>query len=294
MKLNRQTINSTYQEIRASLENVKNNIATIRPSKKTLSIMTLTGFILLPPLMQGAQNDIPPNNNKSQEDRIKKEISIQEQKELTELKSLEETFSLVDSNGKVNACFSWPVSEGMPGSTYGRRMHPIYHVWKFHDGVDIKPISKQRGNNKSYIIAPKEGIVEFVGRRSGDGKMIKLNHSDLDLTIDNKITTSYSHLSQYLVQRGDTVHTGDTIAIMGSTGASTGKHLHYSMNINGKSVNPANYLTEDIQKQYYKDDKKTKEDRTAVIKHENNKYNRMLSLQNKYQNRNQNIAYAKR
>jgi len=126
--------------------------------------------------------------------------------------------------------YTWPT----PGwttitSSYGMRFHPILKVNKMHTGVDI---GAPRGAN---IVAVDGGKVAFVGWMSGYGQVVLLDHG-------NKISTLYVHQDRILVSKGQVVEKGQTIGKVGSTGWSTGPHLHFEVRINGKHTNPLKYI----------------------------------------------------
>ncbi|MFD1954623.1 peptidoglycan DD-metalloendopeptidase family protein [Paenibacillus thailandensis] len=123
--------------------------------------------------------------------------------------------------GEGTGTFAWPVSDATISSSYGSR-------WgRTHKGIDIT-------GDKS-IMAADDGVVEFVGTKSGYGNTIVINHK-------NGYETLYGHLKSFNVEEGDIVEKGDVIAVMGSTGRSTGVHLHFEIHENGTIKNPLNYL----------------------------------------------------
>lgn len=127
--------------------------------------------------------------------------------------------------------FSWPV----PGvnkysSGFGMRFHPIKNKWRMHNGIDIATAA---GTN---IVAIEGGIVSYVGSKGGYGKTVMIDH-------EVGIQSLYAHNSKLLVKVGDKVDSGDSIAYAGSTGVSTGPHLHFEVRINNASVDPLPYIT---------------------------------------------------
>jgi len=110
-----------------------------------------------------------------------------------------------------------------------KRWHPILHRYRAHHGIDY---ANKRG---TPIRATYDGVVTYVGRRGGYGKFIKIKHP-------NGYESVYGHLSRYKVKRGQRVKKGQVIAAMGSTGLSTGPHLHFGIKLNGRWINPANKI----------------------------------------------------
>lgn len=124
----------------------------------------------------------------------------------------------------------WPV-EGPVSSGFGWRRDPFGRRWKFHGGVDIG------GDYGAAILATGAGVVTFADWHSGNGRMVEVDHGE-------GIVTRYSHASQLLVSKGDEVLAGETLALVGSSGRSTGAHLHYELFLDGERVDPLPYLPE--------------------------------------------------
>jgi murein DD-endopeptidase MepM/ murein hydrolase activator NlpD len=123
----------------------------------------------------------------------------------------------------------WPVDGGNQSSDYGFRMHPIHNERRFHAGLDI---AAPEGRE---IRAVQRGTVTFAGRHKGFGNMVELRHPD-------GVVTRYAHASRLHVREGDVVDVGETIADVGSTGQSTGPHLHFEVREKGRTIDPHDYL----------------------------------------------------
>lgn len=141
-----------------------------------------------------------------------------------ELSALAGSATSVQGTGE----FVWPV-KGRISSSFGYRTHPIYGVSKMHTGIDIA-VSWGTG-----IEAADSGTVIFAGWRGGYGKAIMISHG-------NGLVSLYAHQSSLLVGKGETVARGQEIGRIGSTGYSTGPHLHFEVRVNGSLKNPMNYL----------------------------------------------------
>jgi murein DD-endopeptidase MepM/ murein hydrolase activator NlpD len=113
------------------------------------------------------------------------------------------------------------------------RMHPIFHEQRRHDGIDIAaPLG-------TPIIAPAGGRVIEVTKEEGYGLLVAIDHG-------YGIITRYAHCSKILVRVGQRVRRGDEIALVGNTGLSTSSHLHYEVEVHGKTVNPKDWIFPDI------------------------------------------------
>lgn len=124
--------------------------------------------------------------------------------------------------------FAWP-ARGRITSPFGVRIHPIYRVAKRHHGIDFG------GRMGSPVYAADTGIILFAGWYGGYGKVIIIDHGA-------SMATLYGHLSAIQIGSGQKVTRGQAIGQIGSTGLSTGPHLHFEVRRNGAPVNPAGYL----------------------------------------------------
>lgn len=122
----------------------------------------------------------------------------------------------------------WP-AKGIISSPYGVRVHPIFNHKFFHPAIDI---ANKKG---TPVVATADGVVAFSGWQAGYGNVIAIEHG-------HKYRTVYAHLAKSLVKKGDFVAKGQEIAKMGSTGRSTGPHVHYELQLNRKPINPMKYL----------------------------------------------------
>lgn len=122
-----------------------------------------------------------------------------------------------------------PVNWGWLSSRFGRRTDPFTGRPAWHAGVDFA------GKEGSEIVSVGSGVVTWAGERYGYGLMVEVNHG-------GGLTTRYAHAEEILVSVGDIVKQGQTLAKMGSTGRSTGPHVHFEVRKNDKAVDPARYV----------------------------------------------------
>ena len=128
---------------------------------------------------------------------------------------------------------SLPLTVPIEGATitsgFGMRNHPILRGRRMHKGLDMA------APTGTPIYATGGGIIEFSGRKNGYGNTIIVDHG-------NGYTTLYAHCSRLMVEEGAKVSRGDLIALVGSTGRSTGPHLHYEVRVNNQHMNPEVFL----------------------------------------------------
>lgn len=167
----------------------------------------------------------------SEKSRLK-ELEKKEDEMIALSKQLEKDLArLMDSKAKyAGGSMRWPT----PGYTsvtspFGFRIHPIFKVNKMHTGIDIDaPMG-------AAIVAANSGRVILAGWNGGYGNCVIIDHGD-------GIATLYGHQSKILVSVGDKVAKGDTIGKVGSSGLSTGPHLHFEVRVNGKPTDPRKYV----------------------------------------------------
>ena len=122
-----------------------------------------------------------------------------------------------------------PVKSGWISSYFGKRTDPFSGKVGYHEGIDFA------GKKGSEVISVAAGVVSFAGRRSKYGNTVEISHG-------NGYVTRYAHNQKNLVRVGDTVKKGDKVALMGSSGRSTGPHVHFEVMRRGKVVNPLRYV----------------------------------------------------
>lgn len=212
------------EEDQKELEEQKNQINTAKEEKEKASIILQNTKI---------QKDSYTAQLTDQEKKIQSEIDAYQ----TQINQLEAEIQSITSNNLivnpnyVGGEMLWP----LPGytrlsSTFKMRVHPITGVYKLHSGIDI-PAPK--GTN---VLAANDGVVVKAGRNTAYGNMVMIDHG-------GGVSTLYGHGSEITVTLGQTVKKGDVILKVGSTGYSTGNHLHFEVRVNGSAVNPLPYVT---------------------------------------------------
>ncbi len=156
--------------------------------------------------------------------RLSDEIESREQ-QLSVLETL-----LVDRKTQDDVFLAGrPVTKGWMSSRYGMRNDPFNGRRAWHSGVDFA------GAEGSNVVTVAAGVVVFAGPRSGYGNMVEVNHG-------GNFSTRYGHHKELLVNVGDIVKKGQVVGLMGSSGRSTGPHVHFEVYKNGRVVDPSAYI----------------------------------------------------
>ena len=159
------------------------------------------------------------------------EVSAFDQQVKHEEKQLQMLESLVFGHHIENNRYlsGRPISKGWLSSYYGVRKDPFSGKATMHKGIDFA------GEEDAEIIATASGVVTWVGKRYGYGELVEINHGD-------GLKTRYGHNKKIVVSVGDVVNKGQVIARMGSTGRSTGPHVHYEILRNETQINPLKFV----------------------------------------------------
>lgn len=203
-------------ENKQEVENKKNQIEEKKSEQEDLKL-----------LLQKDNESL--SEDKEELENLKSELE-KEENELEEEIAKIAAQSKVDEESQIISSGSWPV----PGysrisSPYGYRIHPIFNTNKMHTGIDIP------APTGTPTVSIDSGKVIFSGTQNGYGKTVMIQHDDGKVTL-------YAHNSQLMVSVGQRVEKGQVIAKIGSTGNSTGPHLHFEVRINGSHVNPMPYI----------------------------------------------------
>jgi murein DD-endopeptidase MepM/ murein hydrolase activator NlpD len=155
-------------------------------------------------------------------------LSAQIDRQRERLVAMESVMLDKNLNARVTPS-GWPVDGGWMSSAFGLRVDPFTGHQAFHEGVDI---ASRLG---SPIYAMGDGVITHVGDKDGYGLCVEMTH-------ESGLITRYAHTRAILVKEGDRVAKGQTIALVGSSGRSTGPHLHFEVVKNGVATNPHRYL----------------------------------------------------
>ena len=156
-------------------------------------------------------------------DQVQQASAVQEDSFATLLKSLESKRNLLASTPSLRPTDGWISSD------FGYRISPFTGRREFHNGLDI---ATREG---TPIIAPADGVITYAGPKWLMGNMITLDHG-------YGMVTQYGHIKELIAKKGERVKRGQTIALVGNTGRSTGPHVHYIVRLNGVPVNPEKYI----------------------------------------------------
>lgn len=188
--------------------------------------------------------DVTTPNEVVSDNGVNATVSVITQSSNTVSPNNESTSSVVAAGGPYNSAkvssnevnssltinrFLSPLKSYTVSSKYGERNDPLTNEKSTHNGVDMA------ANFGDEIVASLSGEVEFAGYDASYGNYVIIKHSAY-------IKTVYAHCSKLVVKTGDSVKAGQTIALVGSTGRSTGPHLHFEVMLNGNKVNPENYI----------------------------------------------------
>ena len=214
---------------REEKNNVKTNISSQNENLETLIIMDTKSQAQEDIKGEAMEHyNIPQNtpkvltNKNNNENYFVNKLNISKQ-EITP--NYESNDNYISEN--TNELF-WPVLSTEITSKYGKRVHPISNKEKIHNGIDIKAVTG------AAVMSSVDGTVTYAGRNGGYGNFIEVRRRD-------GLTVRYAHLNKINTAVGNSVKMGDKIGEVGSTGVSTGSHLHFEVLKDGNSVNPMDF-----------------------------------------------------
>ena len=226
--------NSIMDNYRAQIEEINEAKAVVENEKKEQ--------VEAQDILEAKQNQIKSKQAENQKiiDSLSKDINELKKQEAAQEAAAKQLQSQINaalkSSSQKSVTYSGNGKFGFPltsytriSSPYGYRPHPITGTNKLHTGIDYA------APYGTAILAAEDGVVLTSGWNSGYGYCVTINHGGGYVTL-------YGHCSSLLVSAGQSVKRGQTIAKVGSTGNSTGNHLHFEVRINGSTVNPAGYL----------------------------------------------------
>lgn len=236
------TIQQVVETDTELLENISNQKIEVEKTKNELEEQKSNLKLLK---AKKEQTYIVMQNNKTIQENYSNQLSDSEkelQKKIEEYRAeeqrVENLIQLAAGQGYegeyAGGVMAWPIAKSGTyiTSPFGNREHPIQGVVKLHSGIDI--------GNAGFgapVIATADGIVTLASYNGGYGNCVMINHG-------NGISTLYGHGQKILTTVGTQVKKGDLIMEVGSTGNSTGPHLHFEVRVNGTAVNPIPYLQE--------------------------------------------------
>jgi murein DD-endopeptidase MepM/ murein hydrolase activator NlpD len=230
VKLNAQA--NLINQQKTGIEQQKNEIALIREQLLAQKVGYQTQAESQSELIQRLNSDrLALEAAQNQLERESKNLEVLIQKKVGEARATEEAQTKTNSRTAIvrgTGVMAYP-SDASTSSPFGWRIHPILGYRRFHAGLDFA------ASYGSKIRAADSGRVIFAGWYGGYGRAVIIDHG-------NGLTTLYGHTSELYVSEGQAVERGQAIGAVGSTGFSTGPHLHFEVRRNGTPVDPANYL----------------------------------------------------
>jgi len=213
------------------IETAKNKLEVQKAELKVLRAKKQQAYIVMENNKVLLQNEVSKLSEEEQELQQKIQDYKKEEERIENLIKLA-TDSYIYNGEYTGGLMAWPVAKSGTyiTSAYGIREHPIQGVIKMHTGIDIGG-----AGFGAPIIAAADGVVSYAGYNGGYGNCVIVNHG-------NGISTLYGHGQKILTTVGTEVKQGDLIMEVGSTGNSTGPHLHFEVRVNGSCVNPMPYL----------------------------------------------------
>ncbi|OUR64082.1 peptidase M23 [Methylophaga sp. 42_25_T18] len=194
----------------------------------SLSGMDVSEFMLSENSAQGGVEMLGNDLSIDEFDNELKQLSIGFEQQHKQLVTLQD-FLITHDNIESAIPQGRPIDGGWISSYYGKRIDPFTGKKAFHKGLDLA------GKAGSGVNTVADGMVTWIGKRSGYGALVEVDHG-------NGYVTRYAHNKKITVKVGEKVIKGQVIALMGSTGRSTGPHVHFEILRDGKNINPYNFV----------------------------------------------------
>ena len=245
----KKTLMKEFSQLSKKVEDINSQLTALSVKDDSLYRMVLGMEPLPTSIKKAGKGGSDPKNNLSGIDdcewlnTIKGDIDQIQSKARVVDYSFEEILNKADNNKErllhipaIMPIYNKDLSR--TGSGFGMRFHPILKIKRMHEGIDF---FAKTGTN---VYATADGIVKEVRFSTTFGNLIVLNHG-------YGIETYYAHLSKFNIKKGQKVSRGQIIGFVGSTGLSSGSHLHYEVHLNNKEVNPVNYFYGDLNASQY-------------------------------------------
>ena len=230
-------VQEVVKQDKQMLNDLENNKNEIKDKKEILDKNKEEEKVIKDELVKDKEN---LDKDKIELKNLKEELVKEEEELEKKLQKIaaQKTAASSDSNNLVNSNSSstvisngsWPVpGYSRVSSPFGYRIHPVLGIKKLHTGIDIP------APTGTPTVAVSSGTVIYSGVQGSYGNTVMIQH-------DNGLVSLYAHNSSLVVKVGDQVKKGQVVAKIGSTGRSTGPHLHFEIRVNGTAQNPLNYL----------------------------------------------------
>lgn len=208
-----------YQKKKLEYEQVKSQIQKLIESQKKVVDYSVTAR------NQQREIEMEINSISMELHQVRQQVSNEQRKFYRQQIKVEQQAHQLRTKAGFTE-FEWPLAEeGILTSDYGNRLHPVFNEQRFHTGVDLAV------DSGTIIQAASDGIVTLSGTLGGYGLTVIIDHGE-------GLSTLYGHSSQLLVKEDQQVRRGDAVALVGSTGVSTGPHLHFEVRQENQHIDP--------------------------------------------------------
>lgn len=221
-------INEFYAKRLGTLQAEAIRLKALATKFATMIGLETSEYLLSEPLGQGGIEELGQHLSQDEFNHDIEQLTTDFSEREEQLAALEH-YLIINSNIQAAIPAGRPVVEGWVSSYYGRRIDPFNGRKTFHHGLDFA------GRLGSDVVAVADGMVTWTGKNGGYGRLVEVDHG-------NGYVTRYAHNKAITVQSGDRVEKGQVLALMGSTGRSTGPHVHFEVLLDGKHINPYSFV----------------------------------------------------